>query len=77
MLQQLIKDSEAENSRICGKSGGVGCACVVHELCAPGRVGSMGLWVYWPMGFCFDWSLGWGSSVVCNQGSSHLYEKQG
>ena len=46
MLQQLIKDSEAENSRICGKSGGVGCACVVHELCAPGRVGSMGLLAY-------------------------------
>lgn len=91
MLQQLIEDSEAENSRICGKSGRVGCACVVHELCAPVRTPvtkveqlvehkqrvAMGPWVYGAMGFCFNWSLGWGSSVACNQGSSHLYEKQG
>ena len=77
MLQQLIKDSEAENSRICGKSGRVGCACVVHELCAPVRTPvtkveqlvehkqrvAMGPWVYGAMGFCFNWSLGWGSSV--------------
>ena len=54
MLQQLIKDSEAAKSRICGKSSGVGCACVVHEHTVEHLVehkqhialsyGFMGLW---------------------------------
>lgn len=82
MLQQLIKDSEAEtaeNFRICGRAAELVVRLLCMSCCTWARFcdqvdqpvehkqrGAMGLLWVYENGFCFNWSPSSGSSMVCN-----------